>query len=146
MQGTWKGYYRYEKETIRDIVGFEQTNYTITITSFNGKNFEGIVNDDIETGGMEGTGKIIGTLIDNKITFEKFMPKASVIINTDGELKKTNKKHKTLYYSGKISDTKKEIMGTWRFNLSLILLFGFIPIIYRPGKGTWSMKLTDSES
>jgi hypothetical protein len=74
MIGHWKGHYTFEKEQIQKMIGFEKTYFEITIEKFDGVNFSGTVNDDIATGGMEETGKIIGKVENNKISFQKLMP------------------------------------------------------------------------
>ncbi len=75
MTGNWKGYYKFENEKIQKATGFEKTNFEIVISKFDRINFSGIVKDDVETGGMEETGEIIGKIDNNNISFEKLMPK-----------------------------------------------------------------------
>lgn len=140
MTGTWLGYYKYHHEEIQKAIGFDKTYFTITINSFSRNNFKGTVTDDIKTGGMEGTGEIIGEIEGEKISFKKFMPSESLLY-PNGEQKHSDKKHPTLYYTGTLSKDKREINGEWKFKITIGLLFGFIPIPYRPGKGTWSMTL-----
>ena len=134
------GYYKYDNEHLQKAMGFDKTNFTITIQSFDGKNFKGIVNDDIASGGMKETGEIIGMIEDEKVSFQKFMPRESLLYPT-GERKTSDKKHPTLYYSGILSNDKKEITGQWKFKIRIGFLFGFIPIPYGSGKGTWTMRL-----
>ena len=141
MIGTWEGYYKYDNERIQNAVGFDKTNYTITIDSFDGINFQGKVNDDLATGGMKETGIIYGKFKDGEISFKKLMPKACLIVDLEGTRKETDKKHKPLYYSGTFSKDKNEFTGFWKFKYTIGLFFGFIPIPYRPAKGTWQMKL-----
>lgn len=141
MLGSWKGFYKYENEKIKKINGYEKTEFEITVDHFDGKNFSGKVNDDVKTGGMKETGRIVGKIVNNRITFEKSMPINSKIINTKGERKQTDKKHPTIYYSGTLSEDKTEIIGNWNFKRKLGFLLGFIPIIFSPGNGTWKMNL-----
>lgn len=138
MKGSWDGFYRYDRDRIREATGFEKTGFTIEIMVFDGINFEGTVNDDTATGGMAETGRIIGTISKNTIRFRKFMPVGSEI-NPDGTSQKTGKKHKTIYYSGTLSEDGTIINGQWKFRHSIALLFGIIPIPYSPGTGTWGM-------
>lgn len=140
MLGKWKGYYTFENERIQKIVGFEKTYFEIVIKQFDGINFDGIVNDDIKFGGMKETGKITGKIIKNVISFKKLMPKKNQI-NSIGIRKKLEGKHPTLYYYGTLSENKTEIIGTWKFKRRLSFLFVIIPIIFRPGNGTWKMNL-----
>lgn len=139
MIETWHGYYKYNNQKIQKAVGFDKTYFTITTTSSDGKIFHGTVVDDIKTGGMEGIGKIIGTIDGSSITFEKYMPKKSTIY-PNGEHKYSDEKHPTIYYKGIISEDRLEATGKWKFKITIVFLFGIIPIPYRPAKGTWSMK------
>lgn len=140
MTGTWVGYYQYDNPDHQKAIGFDKTFFTITIKSFDGKYFTGIVNDDVKSGGMEGSGEIVGEINEGSIHFKKLMPRESLIY-PKGEIKDSDRKHPTLYYTGVISKDKKEISGVWKFKITIGLLFGFLPIPYRPGKGTWSMTL-----
>jgi len=66
------------------------------------------------------------------------MPYRSVIY-PNGKRKTSDKRHPTIYYNGTFSKDRNEINGTWQFKLKP--LFGFIPIPFKPDKGTWSMTL-----
>ena len=140
MLGNWKGYYNFENERIQKLIGFEKTNFEILIENYDGINFSGIVNDDVKTGGMEETGKIIGKIENTNISFEKLMPKHNQI-NSNGDRKNVEGKHPTLYYFGTLSENKTEIIGTWKFKKRIGFLFGIIPIYFRPGNGSWKMNL-----
>ena len=140
MLGNWNGYYKFKNERIQQAIGFEKTNFEIIIEKFDGINFTGIVNDDIKTGGMAETGKIIGKITNNKISFQKLMP-INNQINLQGERQNIDRKHPTLYYYGTLSENKTEIIGTWKFKRKIGLLFGIIPILFRPGNGSWKMEL-----
>lgn len=141
MLGCWLGFYVYQNEQIQKIVGFEKTHFEIVIDQFDGVNFSGFVLDDKNSGGMDGTGKIIGRRSGNLVFFEKHMPENSQIINIHGERKNMDFKHPIIYYSGKFLENKCEISGSWKFKRKLEFLFGFIPLYYRPGQGTWKMTL-----
>jgi len=103
MKGNWEGYYRYDNNWIREAKGIKKTGFSIEIKAFDGNNFEGSVNDDVATGGMAETGRIIGTVSKNMIRFRKFMPVGSEI-HPDGSSRKTGREHKTIYYSGILSE------------------------------------------
>lgn len=140
MKGTWSGYYQYSNPELQKAIGFERTFFKITINSFDGKHFSGIVHDDIESGGMEGEGEIIGEVDGEKIYLKKYMPWESLLY-PDGKTINTHKKHPTIFYTGTISKTGTEINGVWKFKMRIFFLFGFLPMPYKPGKGIWSMTL-----
>jgi hypothetical protein len=140
MIGTWKGKYRYDKEVIQKIVGFEETLFTIVINTFDGTYFEGVVNDDIDTGGMKDTGRVIGKIYGKKITFKKLMPRNYQIVDEIELRTISDKVHPTLFYSGKFNKEKMEMTGRWKFGIKIYYIFGLIPFPYRPGTGTWTMK------
>lgn len=141
MTGTWVGYYKYNKEYMQKSMGADKTNFTIIIHSFDGKKFNGVVSDEITSGGMEGEGKIFGIIDSNRVRFQKLMPKNTLIFKS-GERITTDRKHPTLYYSGTISPNETHMEGTWKFKWKIDFLFGIIPIPYKPGTGTWSMTFT----
>jgi hypothetical protein len=128
MLGSWKGYYKFENNRTQKLIGFEKTDFEIIIEKFDGINFSGIVNDDVKSGGMEETGEIIGKIENNKISFEKLMPKHNQI-NSKGERRNIEGKHPILYYIGTLSEDKTEIIGTWKFKKKLAYLFGIIPAL-----------------
>jgi hypothetical protein len=140
MTGTWKGYYKYDNKILQKASGFDKTFFTIIVKSSDESSFEGNVIDDINTGGMQGTGDIIGKIDGEKITFKKLMPRKSTI-DLKGQKNDSDGIHPTIYYSGIFSENRREINGEWKFKITIGFLFGFIPIPYRPGKGTWSMAL-----
>jgi hypothetical protein len=142
MLGNWNGYYKFENQRIQKAMGFEKTNFEIIIEKFDGINFDGIVNDDIKTGGMKETGKVTGKIVNNKVSFKKLMP-INTQIDLKGERKDLERKHPTLYYFGTLSENKAEIIGTWKFKRKIGFLFGIIPIFFRPGNGSWKMSLHD---
>jgi hypothetical protein len=138
MIGSWKGIYRFDNENIQKIRGYDETEFEIIIEKFDGKSFTGKVFDDEKTGGMKGTGEIVGNVENNQIYFEKAMP-LNCQINSKG-LEYSEKRHPTIYYYGKLSDNGEKFEGIWKFKKKLGFLFYIIPIIYRPGKGTWKME------
>lgn len=140
MKGTWIGFYKYDKESAQKTIGFEKTPFTMIIHTFDGKEFEGFVTDDIENGGMEGEGKIVGHILNNAVAFQKHMPKATIAFR-DGSRKIMNRKHPTIYYSGTISQDGKEMTGNWKFKTQIAFLFGIIPFPYNPNRGSWAMRL-----
>ncbi|KGO93534.1 hypothetical protein [Flavobacterium subsaxonicum] len=140
MKGTWQGYYKHNNLKVQKIRKFAQTNFTIVIQSFDGKNFGGNVTDDLATGGMQGIGYIIGTLNNTAIAFEKLMPIAT-ILTQDGSTQQQDKPHSPLYYKGTLSADGTTAAGTWKFKNKIVMLFGIIPIPYCPGRGVWQMEL-----
>jgi hypothetical protein len=141
MTGNWNGYYKFDNERIQNAIGFEKTNFTIVIDSYEQGTFQGKVNDDVTTGGMKETGHVVGKVDKNEIRFKKLMPK-NCIIYANGERKTSEKKHPTLYYEGTFSEDKTEVTGKWFFKRKIGFLYGIVPILFRPAKGTWSMKKT----
>lgn len=144
MIGNWKGHYTYKNKQLQKIIGFEKTYFEITIEKFDGVNFSGTVHDDIATGGMKETGKIIGKVENDKISFQKSMP-INDRISLKGERIKTNQKHPTLYYFGTFSKNKTTIVGNWKFKRRIEFIFGIIPILFNPGKGDWEMNFSSEE-
>lgn len=140
MKGTWNGYYKYDKEKSQKALGFDKTNFTIVVNSFDGKKFEGSVADDPDSGGMEGEGQIVGQIENKTVLFQKHMPRATFIFK-DGSRKILDRKHPIIYYSGTISQDGTKIEGSWKFKTQIAFLFGIIPFPYNPPKGTWSMQL-----
>ena len=69
------------------------------------------------------------------------MPAKYSIMRNFNVDKNPNKRHPTIYYNGILYPNNNEISGYWKFKYRFDLFFGFIPIPYRPGKGTWNMKL-----
>ena len=133
MKGTWNGYYRFNSAAVRALINYETMNFTIYIDSFDGKNFKGTVTDDTKTGGMTGTGEIIGHVNNGSIKFKKKMP-YETIIHADGTRSISDKPHPILFYSGELSDDKESAKGQWHFKLKFYFLFGVIPILYRPAR------------
>jgi len=132
MIGIWKGYYSHNNKTIQKIIGYEKTNFVITIDSFDGKILKGTVQDDITTGGMEDPGLIEGHLEADKIFFRKRMPKKRLIIDKKGTRKKYDKRHPVLFYSGTLSNKNTSVSGKWKFGITIGFLFGLIPLPFRP--------------
>jgi hypothetical protein len=140
MIGTWKGYYKYDYKAAQKIVGADVTNFTLVIHSFDGKNFEGTVKDDLSSGGMEGEGRIIGEVENNVATFRKLMPKSTYAYK-DGTRRNIDKKHPTVYYTGIISPDKLHVEGKLKIKWQIMFLFGLVPFPVKPYPGTWSMTL-----
>ncbi|WP_281231067.1 hypothetical protein [Flavobacterium gelatinilyticum] len=139
MTGNWNGYYKFDNEIIQNAMGFEKTNFTIVIENCEGADFQGKVNDDVSTGGMKETGNVIGKVRNNVIKFQKFMPK-NCTIDGSGNRETLDKKHPTLYYEGTFSQDKSEAGGKWYFKRKIGFRYGFLPVLYSPGRGTWRMK------
>ncbi len=146
MLGIWNGYYIYSNKIIQKAVGYEKTNFVITIDSFDGKNFKGIVQDDLSTGGMEEVGLIEGYIQEEKVFFKKQMPKHRQIVDKKGTRKTSDEKHPTLFYSGHLSGKNTSCSGKWKFGITIGFLFGLIPIPFRSASGTWKMILQSDNS
>lgn len=144
MLGIWYGFYQYKSKTARKIAGFEKTNFTLTIDFFDGQHFSGVAQDDLKSGGMNESGKIVGQIDGNVIRFTKHMPKQQRIIDSSGTRQTFNKPHPILYYSGSIDKDKHQAEGKWKFGFRIVFLFSIIPIPMRLGKGYWYMKLSDT--
>ena len=138
MIGTWKGLYKYDDKNIPKITGFEFTYFTIQITEFDGRSFNGIVTDDAETGGMHGTGTIDGNVDLSNIYFEKRM-EIRYTINTITKTRKiSNAAHPIIVYKGELNVDQTAGRGTWKIRSKIRLLWGFIPVRLG-GTGTWQM-------
>jgi hypothetical protein len=141
MIGSWSGQYQYDNPKLQKAIGSEKTYFTITINHFDGSLFSGIVTDDIESGGMEGVGRIEGNIINEKVSFKKLMPKR-VFIYKNGRRSVTSQKHPTIYYTGILTSNKTHIEGSWKINPQFVFLFGFIPIPTRSVTGKWQMQIS----
>lgn len=71
MIGTWIGTYKHESRRIPESKRNQITGFKIVVNEFDGVNFSGEVEDNIETGGMRGKGVIEGKLTNNKVDFVK---------------------------------------------------------------------------
>lgn len=138
LTGIWKGYYQYENKRLPESYATRNTEFTIEITSFDGRNFEGKVYDDLESGGTRGIGIIEGKIKDNKIRFVKKMP-VSTVVYPDGRVVEEDKPHRNIYYEGSFENNV--FKGIWRFKFGIEFRRGIL--VYPPSKGTWQMKKTD---
>jgi hypothetical protein len=71
--GHWTGHYSFADEKVNKIRGFEKTFFEIEILSVSENAFTGKVQDDLNTGGTEGVGEILGKIMGDRIDFVKFM-------------------------------------------------------------------------
>ena len=142
IKGKWIGYYKYNDKKFQYLVGFEQTNFEIEIQSVNRNRFEGIVQDDLSTGGMKDAGIIKGKIINNKMKFVKQMPVMYGIYSNGKGKYFPDKKHPKIYYQGMISDDKKTIKGNWGFRNSESFITRFLGT-KSLGDGTFEMKLQE---
>ena len=138
LQGIWKGFYQYNNKRLPESYSTSITGFTIEIKSFDGKNFEGTVFDDLESGGTRGIGTITGKIKNNKISFVKKMP-VSTIVYPDGTVVEEDKPHRNIYYQGILEH--KVFKGTWRFKFGISFRGGIF--LYPASKGTWQMEKTD---
>lgn len=140
--GLWTGYYRFGNTEVQKLSGFDQTDFEITIQNVDDNNFTGIVQDNLETGGTEGIGKIKGNISGDQVKFVKQMPVMTIIIDKKGTRKTLNRKHRPVFYSGTLSADKKSVSGDWKIKFGFIRL-GLLPIPIMTIKGTWQMKLKE---
>ncbi|MCP9770364.1 hypothetical protein EGI22_20855 [Lacihabitans sp. LS3-19] len=136
--GKWKGQYSFFDQKVNKIRGFDKTLFKIEISSVNGNSFKGKIEDDLNTGGMEGVGEILGEIIGNRIEFVKVMPKMTLLVDRKGTRKTYNKKHQPIFYTGQFSSDGQTVSGTWRFKFGFIWIW-IIPVPVIPSKGIWSM-------
>ena len=137
MIGNWKGYYKHESKRIPTERKKQKTVFHIEITEFENNIFQGKITEDVNTNGMNGTGKINGTIKRNKITFIKEMPIETQLMN--GEVLETNKKHPKIYYKGSYNKLSEKYKGSWRFKFGFTKVNGKFAIIM-PIKGIWEME------
>ncbi len=140
MIGTWKGFYKYDKQSIHDRIGVDKTNFTIIIDYFENDCFKGKVEDDIFTKGTPGIGRSEGNINGDKIKFIKRMPIKSALTK-NGELKTFNEKHSPIYYEGTFTNDRKSIKGTWKIKFQLSMI-GFL-VLFLPTNGNWQMDLVE---
>lgn len=138
MKGIWKGKYKFAGR-VPESLKTRETQFEINIQSFDGSHFTGTVEDDLESGGTPGTGKVQGEISNDNISFVKQMP-VSALYFKDKMIIDEKKMHPPIYYTGKISNGRAQ--GTWRFRFG-IMFKGIIPFIILPTKGTWEMTQVD---
>ena len=136
--GQWTGFYSFSNSKINKMRGFEKTSFDIQILECIDNKFKGTVQDDLATGGAEGTGDIIGQIQKDRIDFVKSLPVLTLIIDKKGTRKTLNQKHPPIYYTGILSKDKHTATGTWRFKFGIVWL-GIIPMPIWPYKGIWSL-------
>jgi hypothetical protein len=140
MIGKWIGWYEYDDVRAQLLTAAFKSGYIIIIESFDGHAFAGSVKDDPKTSPMHDEGKVEGRVDGSKIYFKKLMPKTHEL-DSRGNFKIANKPHPAIYYEGTIDKSQMTAKGNWFFKKTIGFMFGFIPIPFRPGKGTWEMKL-----
>jgi hypothetical protein len=139
MIGQYKGFYKFNSPETEKLRGIEKTIFYCTIDFFDGKNFSGSIEDDPDSGGMMGVGKIVGKLRNGQITFVKKMPIRMIIQHSEALMEVSPEPHPPIYYKGKLSSDKRYFYGTWAFNHLIAFFYGIIPKTYRPPSGTWEM-------
>jgi len=145
MQGTYKGFYKYDRKVHQEAIGFGKTYFTIIITETTENKFAGTVEDDVFTGGMHGTGTINGELNGSTISFTKQMPKAMAIVfdskGTGKRKEMSYRKHPTIFYTGTQIKSGK-YAGTWKIKpgISVGILWFFIGL---KATGIWEMTKAD---
>ncbi len=139
IKGKWKGHYKYDRKSVEELRGIDQTGFMIDIISTDGEFFAGTVRDDQKTGGTEGIGEINGKLIGDQVAFIKQMPVLTVLVQK-GTRKTFDRKHPPIYYTGTLSDDGKSVRGQWKINFGFVWM-GIIPVPMMPMTGTWMAKL-----
>ena len=136
--GQWTGHYSFADEKVNKIRGFEKTFFEIEILAVSENTFTGKVQDDLNTGGTEGVGEILGKIMGDRIDFVKSMPVMTLLIDRKGTRKTYNKKHRPIYYTGQFSGDGLTVSGSWRFKFGFVWI-GVIPVPIIPSKGIWTM-------
>lgn len=136
LKGTWQGTYSYESKRLPPEEGARLTDFLIEITDFDGLNFNGTVEDDIDTGGTRGMGKIEGKLSDNKISFIKRMPVLTYKL-PDGQRVEENRSHPKIYYCGTF--VNDQFIGEWKIRFGIRRINNRLALFF-PTKGKWEMK------
>ena len=139
MTGNWSGTYQHESKRIPEERRKQRTKFKINIIDFDGVRFSGEIEEETESGGMQGVGKIEGRIIDNKITFVKMMPFQTLYM-PDGTRTQLQNRHRDIYYSGIVSGDS--IHGVWKLKFGVRLIKNKIAIFY-PIKGNWEMRRKD---
>jgi len=140
MLGTWKGTYTYNIPDQYKDDRTRKVSFTIRITEVKGETFTGTVEDDLETGGTPGTGRISGGFTQRKLWFDKNMPVYAYIDRDGKHVEDAHKKHPTIVYEGYFSPGKQHCSGNWRFKKKVLIWHGIIPRWVTPGTGQFSME------
>jgi hypothetical protein len=140
MRGAWKGTYTYGMPDQYKDEWLQKVGFMIRITDVQGQNFTGTVEDDQETGGTPGTGKITGRFTERQIWFDKDMPIYAYIDEKGEHVRDSGKKHPTIAYEGQFSGGKLFCGGTWRFKKKRLIWRGIIPHWVSGGTGRFSME------
>ncbi|MEM6802389.1 MAG: hypothetical protein AAF696_13350 [Bacteroidota bacterium] len=138
LKGSWKGYYQFTTTWVSEEIRKRKTACNLQILQVDGSYFSGTVEDDLDTGGMEGQGAIKGELEGRDISFVKEMP-IQTFMSEDGSLKQAKGRHPKIYYSGKIDERGTKMSGSWRIKIGLRWQ-GLVPLIIVPTEGLWEMK------
>ncbi|TFF36326.1 hypothetical protein [Mucilaginibacter psychrotolerans] len=136
-KGNWQGYYQFDNKRHESMRGHKHTYFGIAIVNIADNRFSGTVQDDLASGGTEGIGEITGTVDGDEVEFIKQMP-VMTVLRADGTRQTFNKKHRKIYYAGKLSADGMSISGQWRFKFGFLWI-GIIPIPMPPTSGTWTM-------
>lgn len=136
MLGKWTGTYKYLSKRLPENLRNRETKFEIDIIEFDGNYFTGIVQDDLSTGGMRGTGKITGVVKNGRMKFIKEMPIQSVYL-PDGTRIEQDKPHRKIYYTGKFRGDY--IKGIWKFKFGIGIIKNRLAIFPR-SIGSWEMK------
>jgi hypothetical protein len=137
----YKGFFQFHHAAYGKLRGFEKTYFTICVTDFDGHKFNGWIEDDMLTGGMEGRGTVSGAIYSDGILFVKNMPYMGLLVK-DGNGSYSSKvdktrKHMPIYYDG-VEAENEQYKGTWNFKYGILVHI----ILWLKGiktGGTWEM-------
>ena len=136
MKGIWTGKYKHENKRIPEERRNQWTKFKIEITKFDGKNFSGEIEDDLDSGGTRGKGIIEGKLNNNKIEFVKKMPIQTILL-PDGTRNESIRPQRNIYYSGLLEDGF--FKGSWKFKWGIRRVNNKVALLL-PIKGIWEMR------
>ena len=131
MKGKWEGFYQPDTNKHKVKTSLDKIKFILLIDSFHNDHFEGVMNDYIGSKGIIDSWNVSGDVIKNKIFFKKFKGEIK-----DGPI---------ILYTGEIFEGKNEIVGSWKFKMTIAFIFRVIPIPYRRGRGIWQMLFSKFE-
>ena len=140
MIGHWTGAYTGMNRNLTVKTNLDSIPFELYVESFEKDKFNGFIEDHIfrltDKFGMKGNIK------GDRVDFQKYKT-INQGAGNDFVTIEMDKNGPVILYNGKFNNDRTEVNGEWKFKLKIVLLFGFIPIPFRRGKGTWSMKYVD---
>ena len=140
MIGHWTGAYTGMNRNLTVTTNLDSIPFELYVESFEKDKFNGFIEDHIfhliDKFGMQGN------TAGDRVNFLKYKAinqgAGNDFVTTD-----MDKNGPVILYNGQFNNDRTEVTGEWKFKLKIVFLFGFIPIPFRRGKGTWSMKYVD---